>query len=216
MSTDHQLQTAVQAELHFEPSIDAAHIGVTAENGVVTLTGHVPTYAQKRAAERAALEVKGVKAVVERIEVRLGSHSAHGDDQIAAAAARALEWDVSIPRNAVHVKVERGAVVLSGTVDWNYEREAAEHALHRLPGVVSVTNAITLRPRVNTQLVRDDIVHALHRSWFFDPQTIEVTAEGGRVRLTGTVRSPHERAVAARTAWSEPGVTDVVNDLTVV
>ena len=213
MSNDSHLQHAVLAELSWEPSVDAAHIGVTANDGVVTLSGHVATFAQKQAAEAATRRVKGVKAVAEEIEVHLPSEMTRSDEEIAATAVEGLGWDVTIPRNAVIVTVEKGWVTLSGQVEWHYQREAAEQAVRRLTGVVGVFNLIGIKSKVDVQNISDEIMHALHRSWFFDPKTVTVTAQGGKVRLIGTVHTPHDRQVAAATAWAAPGVTNVENDI---
>jgi osmotically-inducible protein OsmY len=215
MSQDSNLQQAVTAELGWEPSIVASHIGVTAENGVVTLSGHVSSFVQKHAAEDAARRVKGVRAVAEEIEVRLAFDARRGDDDIAAAAVNRLAWDMSVPREAIKVQVEKGWVTLTGTVEWHYQKVAAVGAIRSLMGVVGVSDQIVLRPRVSTGTISDDITHALHRSWFFDPSTIKVTASGGNIKLTGYVNSWHDRQVAAETAWAAPGATSVVNDLTV-
>ena len=216
MSHDSKLQQAVLAEFAWEPSVTAAHIGVTANEGVVTLTGHVASYSEKHAADTAARRVKGVKAVAEEIEVRLPFDMRRGDDEIAAAAVDRIAWDVSVPRNSVMVKVEKGWVSLSGQLDWHYQIEAVEQNIRSLLGVVGVSNQITIKPRVNTSNLSDDINHALHRSWFFNPDDINVSAEGGRILLTGTVHSPHDRQVAAATAWSAPGATNVENNIAVV
>lgn len=214
-SHDSKLQQAVLAELEWEPSVNPAHIGVTADAGVVTLTGHVADYMQKHAAEAAASRVRGVKAVAEELEVKLPFDARRGDEDIAAAAVDRLGWDVSIPRDAVRIKVEHGWVTLSGEVDWWFQGQAAERAIQHMHGVVGVSNGITIKPTVNTAGLSDDITHALHRSWFFDPQTVQVTAQHGRVRLTGTVHSQHDRQVAAETAWAAQGATDVQNLITV-
>ncbi len=216
MSDDKQLQERVLAELRWDPSVTAAHIGVAANAGVVTLTGHVDSYAEKRAAETAAHRVKGVKAVAEEIEVRLPFETKRDDDDIAAAAVDRLAWDVSVPRDAVKIKVEDGWITLSGEVNWYYQKEAAEQDVRRLFGVTGVSNKVSIKPRVNALNIRDDIMHAMDRSWFFDPKTITVSAVGGKVRLTGTVPSLHDWKVAASTAWAAPGVTDVENNLIVV
>jgi osmotically-inducible protein OsmY len=213
MSQNDQLQQAVLAELRWEPSVTAAHIGVTADAGVVSLTGHVDSFVEKLAAETAARRVKGVKAVVEEIEVRLPFDATRTDEDIAAAVIERLAWDASVPSDAVKVKVEGGWVTLNGEVKWQFQRIAAAEDAHRLSGVRGVSNQITIRPVVNASVLNDGITHALHRSWFFDPLTVIVSAEGGTVRLGGTVRTPHERQVAAATAWSAPGVTDVINDI---
>jgi osmotically-inducible protein OsmY len=215
MSKDHDLQQAVLAALDFEPSLNAAHIGVAADDGVVTLTGHVWSYAQKKASETAAGGVRGVKAVVEEIEVRLPYGADRGDDEIARAAVQRLAWDVSLPADGVSVKVDHGWITLSGDVDWAYQKEIAADDVRRLRGVVGVSNQITLRPGVDTFEISDKITHALHRSWMFDPKEVQVSAEGGRVRLTGEVPTPHDRRVAAATAWNTPGVIDVDNAILV-
>ena len=216
MSHDSSLQQSVLAELAWEPSITAAHIGVTARNGIVTLSGHVESFLQKNAAEDAARRVKGVKGVAEELEVHLAYDMARGDDDIAAAAVDRLAWDTAVPKDSVQVKVERGWVTLTGTVRWHFEKQAAASDVRHLAGVVGLSDQVTIVPTVNTLNISDNIMDALHRSWFFDPKTVNVTAEGGHVRLSGTVRSLNERYVAADTAWAAPGTTDVQNDLVVV
>ena len=214
MSTDRDLQKSVLEELSWEPSVTAAHIGVTAKDGVVALTGHVENYMEKFAAERAAGRVKGVKAVAEEIEVRLPIDTNRSDEEIAAAALNRLAWSVSVPRDVVKVRVEKGWVTLTGEVEWHYQKEAAEHDLRSLYGVVGVSNQITIKARVDASHVQDDVMHALHRSWFFDP-AISVVATGSRVKLSGTVRTPYDRRLAGATAWAAQGVTVVENDLIV-
>jgi osmotically-inducible protein OsmY len=215
MSQDSQLQQAVLAEFDWEPSVTAGHIGVTANEGVITLSGHVDNYAKKHAAETAARRVKGVKAVAEEIEVRLPFDATRSDADIAAAAIERLSWNVSVPKDSVQVKVEKGWVTLTGQVDWWFQKEAAEHDIRPLHGVIGVSNQATVKPRVNTANLSDDITHALHRSWFFDPEAVLVRADGGRVVLSGSVHSIYERQVAAQTAWAAPGATMVENDITV-
>ena len=215
MSQDSQLQQAVLAEFNWEPSVTAGHIGVSANAGVVTLSGHVDSYAKKHAAEAAARRVKGVRAVAEEIEVRLPFESKRTDEEIAAAAIERLTWNVSVPRDSVQVKVENGWVTLTGQVDWWFQKQAAEHDIRPLHGVLGVSNQATVKPRVNTATLSEDITHALHRSWFFDPEAVHVRADGGKVVLSGSVHSIHERQVAAQTAWSAPGATMVENDITV-
>jgi osmotically-inducible protein OsmY len=216
MSNDAQLKQAVLDELEWEPSVNAAHIGVTAHDGVVTLSGHVETYAEKSAAERAVQRVKGMKALAEEIEVRLLSHMKRGDEEIASEAINRLKWDASIPSDAVKVKVEKSWITLTGEVDWHYQREQAADDVRRLLGVVGVSNHIMIKPKPSASAsnIRDDIMLALHRSWL-DPKTITVTAQGGKVHLTGTVHSWNERNLAASTAWAAPGVTSVENSIMV-
>lgn len=215
MSQDSQLQQSVLAEFNWEPSVTAGHIGVAASAGVITLSGHVDSYVKKHAAETAARRVKGVKAVAEEIEVRLPFETKRSDEEIAAAAIERLSWNASVPKDSVQVKVEKGWVTLTGQVDWWYQKEAAEHDIRPLHGVIGVSNQATVKPRVNTANLSDDITHALHRSWFFDPEAVHVRADGGKVVLSGSVHSIYERQVAAQTAWSAPGATQVENDITV-
>jgi osmotically-inducible protein OsmY len=215
MSSDDILRQAVIDELEWEPSVAAAHIGVAAEAGVVTLSGHVRNYAEKHAAEQAVLRVRGVKAVAQEIEVQLPFDQHRFDEEIAAAAIHRLEWDATLPPRAIKTQVEDGWVTLSGEVGLRFQREEAAADVRNLMGVKGVTNLIKVRAATDAGQISDDITHALHRSWLFDPRTVTVTADGGRVRLTGTVRTPAERRIAASTAWKELGVTEVVNELVV-
>ena len=210
--TDAALKTAVLAELAWEPSVTAAHIGVTARDGVITLSGHVQRFAEKQAAQSAALRVKGVKAVAEEIEVKLPFDVKRSDDDIARAAIERLAWDSTLPKDAVKVTVQDGWVTLTGEVGWHFEHDAAAQDVRRLWGVVGVSNQITLMPRVNTYNLTSDISTALHRSWFA-PNDIKVAADGGKVTLTGHVKSWSERELAGSTAWGAPGATDVENYL---
>jgi len=215
MSEDSQLQQAVIGELDWEPSVDAAHVSVTAHAGVVTLTGHVHSFAQRYSAEAAAWRVKSVKAVVEALEVDLPFDARRDDGDIAAAAINRLDWDTSLPADSVHVTVEKGWVTLTGQVGWQFQRDAAMHDVSHLLGVVGVANEITIKPAQAATNISDNIMHALHRSWFFDPKTVSVSVNQGVVHLTGKVRSRHDREVAAHTAWAAPGTVAVENHITV-
>jgi osmotically-inducible protein OsmY len=215
MSQDSQLQQAVLAELNWQPGVSAGHIGVTAEGGIVTLTGHVENYPHKHAAEQAARRVKGVLAVADEITVELPVNTGKTDPEIAAAAIERLAWNVSLPQDRIKVTVADGWVTLIGEVESYYQSLAAVQEVHALRGVVGVTNEIRIQPCVNCDHIARDIAFALNRSWFFDKETIAVTAEGGVVCLKGTVHSPHERELAAMTAWSAPGAIAVRNDLVV-
>jgi len=212
MSDDKHLKQAVLDELQWEPSVNAAHIGVTAKDGVITLMGHVENYFEKSAAEKAARRVKEVRAVAEEIEVRLPFSVKHGDEDIASAAVDRLRWDSTFPDGAVKAKVEKGWVTLTGEVDWHYQQEAAANDVRGLWGVTGVSNEIAIKPRPNTSNIRDKIMVALDRSWF-DPATINVTAQGGKVTLTGKVNSWYERDEAGSAAWAAPGTTSVENDI---
>lgn len=215
MSHDDHLKNAVLAELIWEPTINSAHIGVTAANGTVTLTGTVDSYAQKQAAETATGRVKGVKAIAEEIDIKLPYEVKHSDADIAAAAVNRLAWDSSLPRDAVKVKAEKGWVTLTGEVEWHYQMEAAEREVRHLMGVIAVVNKITIKSRVDTANLQDDIQRALHRSIFFQPERVHVSANDGRIKLTGTVDSWTERQTAGSTAWAAQGATSVENNLIV-
>jgi osmotically-inducible protein OsmY len=214
MSDDKQLKQAVLDELKWEPSVSAAHIGVTANAGVITLMGHVESFTEKFRAEKAAKRVKGVKAVAEEIEVQLPFSFKRDDGKIASAALDRLNWDAAVPTDAVKIKVEKGWITLTGEVDWRYQQDAAADDIRVLSGVTGVSNNITVKPRANASNIKDSIMAALHRSWY-DPKSIVVTAEGGAVHLTGTVHYWAERDEAGSTAWAAPGVTSVENNLRV-
>jgi len=215
MNADHQLKTDVLAELAWAPGVTADHIGVTVDHGVMTLTGHVDAYWQKLAAENAVGRVQVVKAVVEEIEIRLPDHIKRTDDEIAEAALDRLAWESAIPKDCVKVKVENGYVTLTGQVEWRYQWEAAARMIRSLGGVAGVSNQVSLKAHPDTTTLHDEIVHALHRSWFFDEDTIKVSAVGGKVHLTGTVASWVDRQTAASTAWKAAGTTSVQNDIRV-
>jgi osmotically-inducible protein OsmY len=214
MKTDSDLKKSVLAELSWEPSINAAHIGVEANNGVVTLSGHVDNYPAKSAAEAAAGRVKGVRAIVEKLDVKLPGHINKGDEAIAAAALERLAWSSILPHDLVTVTVDKGWVTLNGEVTWHFESQAAVDAVRDLAGVIGVSDRITVKPRVDIATIGNDITHALHRSWY-DPKTITVRADAGKVTLCGTVGSWHDREEAEDTAWAAPGATSVENNLTV-
>ena len=214
MTTDAQLQKDVLAELAWEPTVEAAHIGVAAHNGIVTLSGHVQSYAQKLAAERAARRVRGVQGIAEEIQVELPAPDQRSDEDIALSILNLLRWHTSIPMDAVKVKVEKGYVTLTGEVDWQYQKDLAGEDVHHIRGVRGVTNAIIIKPRVKPQDIEERIKAALHRNAQIEASNIHVVASGGTVTLTGNVKSWHERQVAETAAWSAPGVTRVLDQIT--
>jgi osmotically-inducible protein OsmY len=216
MSKESELKADVLAELTWEPSVTVAHIGVAVHEGVVTLMGHVPSYAEKHAAETAAGRVKGVKAVVEKIEVKLASSVQHGDEEIAAAAVHRLAWNTIVQDKHIKIKVEKGWVTLTGQVDWGFQKEAVAQDLRWLSGVIGVSNTITIKPRVDVENLDDDIMDALGRSWLYEPDAITVTADGGKIKLSGKVGSWHDREMITATAWAAPGATAVENHISVV
>lgn len=215
MKSDAQLQRDVLDELSWEPSVDAAHIGVSVKDGVVTLSGHVPSYAEKYGAELAARRVYGVKAVANELEVKLPGSSVRSDEDLAAAAVKALESNVFVPPNTIKPIVRDGWITLEGEVEWAYQRDAAESAVRYLSGVRGVTNAITIKPRVTPAEVKAKIEEALKRSAEMDARRIGVEVKDGQVILGGTVRSWTERDEAERAAWAAPGVRRVEDHITV-
>jgi osmotically-inducible protein OsmY len=215
MKTDHELQLEVLDELAWDPSIHAAHIGVTTREGVVTLSGHVASYAEKLAAEKAARRVDGVRAVAEEVEVRVPSSARRDDADIARAALDALQWSVNVPDDQLRLVVENGWIKLDGEVDWRYQAEAAANSVRYLTGVRGVTNNVRVRPRVHAQDVRQAITAALKRSAEVEARQIAVETADGRVTLRGRVHSWKERDAAERAAWSAAGVVAVDDRLTV-
>ncbi|WP_454854545.1 BON domain-containing protein [Rhizobium binxianense] len=213
--SDSNIRQDVLDELEFEPSIDAANIGVAVEDGIVTLTGHVASYAEKTTAEAATRRVKGVRAIAEEIEVRYPERKKHADDEIAARALKIISWDTALPDAAINVTVQRGCVTLTGEVPWHFQRIAAEGAVRRLGGVVVVVNRLTVRPTVNITDIRSRIESALQRNAEIEADGVHVDVSNGKVGLRGNVHSWNERRAAEHAAWSAPGVTMVENFITV-
>jgi|SRR5271170_5380483 osmotically-inducible protein OsmY len=213
MKTNAVLQQDVIAELSYEPSIDATNIGVVAKDGVITLSGTVPGYPDKRGAEHAAERVFGVKAVADETTVDLPLFHKRNDQEIALAAVNALSWQVSVPEGAIKVRVEDGWLTLDGEVELNFQRNAANDAVRRLIGVLGVNNLIVLKPAVDASGLKAKIEDAFGRAAELDAATIGLVVVGNRVELNGKVRTWAERNEAERAAWSAPGVWKVDNNL---
>jgi osmotically-inducible protein OsmY len=216
MKTDSQLQQDVMAELQWEPRVDHANIGVAANDGVVTLSGFVPSYASKLAAEEAARRVKGVRGLAEEIEVRFSSDAKTADPEIAKRIADMFDWSVSIPKGKINVKVEHGWVTLSGAVGYHYNRQSARDLASRINGVKGVTNLIEVKKAPSPSDIRKQIMEALKRSADLDASTITVSADGDTVKLSGKVHSGYERRVAERAAWAAPGVNRIEDNIMVI
>lgn len=208
---DKSLRQDVIDALDWDPSVDSANVGVAVEDGVAVLSGHVSTYAQKIAAQKIAQRVKGVTAIADELEVY--RTDAHSDAEIAARAVQMLDWDVVIPDGAVNIKVSKGWVALSGQVEWDYQRRAAEADVRKLGGVTGVTNAITIKPRVSPSDISERIKQALKRDAELEAAQVHVSVTDGKVTLKGNVHTYWEREAVERAVWAAPGVLAVEDDL---
>lgn len=214
---DKILRQNIIDELEFEPSIEAANIGVAAENGVVTLIGHVPTFAQKNKIADVVCRVKGVRGLAQEIEVRPRGEHRTADDEVAKRALSVIRWNTVIPEGAVLVKVQGGLVTLTGKVEWNYQRNAAVEAVRGLSGVIEVYNKIEVLPVPTAFDVKKRIEDALKRATEVEAKSITVDVDGfGKVKLEGRVNAWSERKAAERAAWSAPGVKIVDDQIVVV
>jgi osmotically-inducible protein OsmY len=215
MKNNQELQTDVQNAIKWEPLLNAAEIGVTAKDGVISLTGSVDSYAKKIEAETASKKVIGVRALIENIEVKFPNSWSKSDVEVANEVLAALKSNWSVPKDKVTVMVENGWVTLEGELPWNYQKEAAKNTINFLSGVKGVTNNIKIKSESHDSIEKKDVENAIARSWSVDDSDIKVEVSGSTVTLTGTVDSWYQKEEASRIAWNTPGIWHVKNELEV-
>jgi osmotically-inducible protein OsmY len=213
---DSEIRRKVLAELDWDPSVDASAVGVAVKDGVVTLTGSIPNYWQKKEVERVVKRVTGVKAVAEDLTIKLPGTAARSDADIAQSVVSGLRFNVAVPPDRVQVMVENGWVTLEGEVEWQYQKSAAENAIKYLMGVKGVTNSISIKPRVSAADVKAKIESAFARRAQLDANQIRVESTDNKVILRGSVHSWDEKEQAEQAAWAAPGVTKVENNVMVI
>jgi osmotically-inducible protein OsmY len=212
---DKTLRQDIIDELDFEPSVDSARIGVAVQDGVVTLTGHVPNYAQKAIAERTAQRIKGVRGIAEKLTVDFGAANPYSDEDIAKRCLDALDMNIVVPLAALKVKVQSGWVTLTGQVEWDFQRSAAVETLRQLRGVMGISNEVTVKPRASTIDIEQRIHSALKRHAEVEADAVKVTVKGGEVKLEGKVSTWADRYAVEHAAWAAPGVQSIDDRLVV-
>lgn len=215
MDSDASLQKNVMAALQWNPRVTHEHIGVSVNEGVVTLFGFVPSFVEKFEAEKAASKIHGVKAIVEKIEVKLPSSMVKDDNSIAEAIVHRFRWSVTVPSEKIKATVSDGWVKLTGEVDWEFQRSAAERLVRELTGVKFVNNAITIKSTTKSINIKDKIEKALLIATERESKNIDVEVEGSVVTLTGKVRSLSDLKLIEGTVWGCPGVTEIKDNLRV-
>lgn len=214
MKTDEALKRDVEAELAWDPAVNSSAVGVVVNDGVVTLTGHLDSYAQKWAVEKALRRLAGVKAIAMELDVRVAPDHVRSDTEIAQAAETALKWHTMVPTDAIRLRVDKGWVTIDGQVDWDFERRAVEATLRHLKGVVGITNDIQLKQTPTPATLAELIEAALSRQATRQAERMTIITDAdGTVTLRGTVHSWYERGAAVGAAWAAPGVRNVVNEL---
>jgi osmotically-inducible protein OsmY len=213
VKTDADLKREVEAELAWDPAVQSTAVGVAVKNGVVTLTGHLDTYSEKWAVEKALRRVEGIKAIALELDVRLSPDHQRSDTDIARAAEHALQWHTQVSADAVRITVDRGWITLQGEVDWHYQRRSVEKAVRHPKGVTGVSDEISLRRQPTPADLAQRVRQALIRQAVREVKHMDIKVHDGVVTLRGTVHSWHERDAAQGVAWSAPGVRQVVNEL---
>ncbi|MBV8502338.1 MAG: BON domain-containing protein [Paucibacter sp.] len=215
MKSDTQLRDDIVAELEWDPAINANQIGVAVKDGVVSLSGHIDSYAEKWAVEKALNRIQGVRAAALELDVRLSPDHKRGDTDIAKAAQWALEWHSQVPPDAVRVTVDKGWLTLQGEVEWSFQRDSAIKAVRNLKGVLGVSSEITLKKKPMRSDLKQRIRDALTRQAVREANHLSVDIQGDEVTLRGRVHSLREREAARGAAWSAPGVGLIIDDMTV-
>lgn len=213
MKSDIEIQKDVIEQLKWEPFLNAAQIGVSVKNGIVTLSGQVDTYSKKMLAEKAAKKVAGVKAIAEDIQVGISPSYKRSDAEIAEAVVNALKWHTMIPEDKIKVSVEEGNVKLEGDVEWEYQRSQAKTTVENLMGVRFVTNLIAVKPKITPYELQQKITASFQRSANIDAGKVSVDVTGSKVTLRGKVRSFAEKEDAENAVWAAPGIVSVENKL---
>jgi osmotically-inducible protein OsmY len=215
MKTDAQLKADVTAELAWDAAINPIGIGVIARDGVVTLTGHLDTFAEKHAVERAVRRVSGVRGIALELDVKLAAEHQRSDSEIAQAASSALRWSSLVPDERVKVEVEDGWVTLTGEVDWGYQLASAEQCIRPLVGVRGLTSHIHIKPRASSRDIGAGITAALTRQATREAQHLDIEVEGAVVTIRGKVHSLAEHDAAIGAAFAARGVSRVIDKLEV-
>ena len=213
--TDTQIKDDVMAELAWDPAIQAENIGVIVKEGVVTLTGHIGTYTEKMAAEKAVRHVAGVKALAVELDVKLSMSHQRSDTEIAQAALHSLRWHTWVPSERIQVEVDQGWVTLTGEVDWQYQLVSAEQSVRNLLGVRGISNRIVLKPKISTADISHEITAALTRHAKREADRLHILVDKGTVTLQGSVDSLAERDAVIGAAYGTRGVAKVVDQLNI-
>ena len=215
MKKDTNLQQKVQDALHWDSLLKHSEIGVSAEDGIVTLTGFVDSYAKKLKAEAIVKDIKGVLALVEKIEVKFGVEGAMTDAEIANQVVNALKWNWEIPNDAVKVQVENNWVTLEGSLQWNYQRETVKNLVNNLSGIRGINNKMTIKTELHDSIEKDIILDAIARDWSINGEEVDITVVDKKVTLSGLVHSLYQKHQAEKIVWNTPGVWFVDNNLEV-